>query len=222
MKRICDPSSGKLGNQVYLLGRNGQVVRTRVVPSNPSSSAQTTARANFTTASKGWDLLTQAQQLAWIAAAAALQSKARLGMSGPLTGNQYFVKVNANLLELGSAMVDAPPAAPEDQDAGAVNLVITNTGGTIAVRLTCPTTPSEGTTVLAAAPVRNGVHRCPNLVSLGEIPAPVTGSSTITTQYTARFGVPAVGSKVWVGVKTSANGVDGPLKTFSAVVPTAS
>ena len=58
-KRVCDPTSGKIGSQVYMIGRNGQVVRTRVIPANPRSQAQTDARGIFQTASQAWDSLTE-------------------------------------------------------------------------------------------------------------------------------------------------------------------
>jgi hypothetical protein len=221
-KRICDPTSGKIGSQVYGIGRNGQFVRTRVVPANPNTTHQQTVRGNFTLASQGWDALTQEQQLAWIAAANNYQTRKVLGMSGPMTGNQLFVRINANLLEVGAAQVDVPPATPQIPAVAPANLVISNTAGVIAVRLTCPTDPGENCVVRGSAPVKNGVHVNPGTVTLGLCPAPAQGSSNITGLYTARYGVPTVGTKLFVEVYNTVNGFDGPRSTFSAVVPAAS
>jgi hypothetical protein len=220
-KRICDPTSGKIGSQVYGIGRNGQFVRTKVIPANPNTASQQTVRGAFTTASQNWDTLTQAQQLAWIAAAANYQTRKVLGMSGPLTGNQMFVRINTNLAEVGQPGVDVPPVTPAIPAVGSVNLVITNTAGVIALRLTTPVDPGEGQVVKGSAPVKNGVHRNPGTVTLGTTPAPAQGSCVITGLYTAKFGVPPVGTKVFVECYQTLNGFDGPRVTFSAVVPTA-
>jgi len=53
--------------------------------------------------------LTEEQRLAWIAAAATILSKPRLGQGGPLTGCQLFVKVNVYLAYRGLPQVDLPP-----------------------------------------------------------------------------------------------------------------
>jgi membrane-associated protease RseP (regulator of RpoE activity) len=60
--------------------------RTLVTPRNPRSGAQQVIRQNLATQAAAYDQLTEAQQQAWIAAAAQIQSKPSLGQSGPLTG----------------------------------------------------------------------------------------------------------------------------------------
>lgn len=221
MKRICDPSSGRLGGVVYLMGRNGQVVRTRVVPANPKSTSQRAIRASFSGASQGWDALTQNQQLAWIIAAAGHKSAPRLGMQGALTGNQFYVKINTTLTQFGQVAVDAPPVTPSIDPVAPQSLQVTNTTGTIALKLTCPTSPGENTVLLGAAPTKSGVHRVPALYVLGTCPAPAQGSAAITSLYTAKFGVPPVGSKVFIGAYVMDSGFKGPQSVFSALVPAA-
>jgi len=221
-KRTCDPTSGKIGNQIYFEGRNGQVVRTRVIPANPKSNAQSNVRADFKTASALWDTIGQVKQLAWIAAAAAFQSKARLGMSGPLTGNQYFVKVNANLLGAGSSTVTDPPAAPSFTDLPVTALTATNPAGVGTLIFSATGTWPVKTVLLGAAPQKNGVHRVPQMVELGAATAIANSASNCTSLYSARFGNPATGSKVFLGLKQTTGGFDGVLMTFSAVIPASS
>jgi hypothetical protein len=221
MKRICDPSSGKLGNQVYLQGRNGQVVRTRAIPSNPRTTQQSLARSALTIASKMWDTITEQQRDAWRVAASAIQSKARLGMSGPLTGNQLFVKINAALAEIEDEMVLVPPAQPSFVAIPISSLYITNTGGVIALGLNTTGAPTDGTMLRAAGPVKQGVDRCPDVVSLGVLDSPSNNKIVITSAYTTRFGVPPVGSKVFVKVNQNIDGWEDIPITFSAIVPTA-
>lgn len=219
MKRICDPSSGKFGIAVYQGGRYGQVVRALAIPTNPRSAAQSLVRARMTTVSRAWQTLTQAQRDAWTSTALNVQSKPRLGLYGALTGSQLHMKINASLLEQGGAVVAVPPAIPEFSDLPISALVITNTGGTIAIKLSTTDSPPDGTMLAGAAPCSQGIARCPDTVGLGPLDSPVTNAITITTAYTARFGVPAVGKKVFVKVNESINGWQAYPTIFTAVVP---
>lgn len=218
-KRTCDPTSGSIGRQVYMIGRNGQVVRTRAIPANPKSDAQLAARAHLTDAAKGWDALTDAKRAAWRAAATSMKSKPRLGMSGALTGIQLYVLVNANLAAIGGAPVTDPPAVPNIAAIPIDALSITNTTGAIALKLHTTDAPEDGTELWAAAPVKAGVARCPSLVLLGQTDSPVNNNIDITTMYTDRFGVPAVGARVFVQVVNQTLGYKGRPLQFDTVVP---
>ena len=59
---------------------------------------------------KRWPTLTEKQRLAWVAVAATLLSKPRLGHCGPLTGCQLFVKINVPRVRRGDPQLDLPPA----------------------------------------------------------------------------------------------------------------
>ena len=221
-KRICDPTSGKIGNQVYQNSRNGQVVRTRAIPTNPKSTQQVEARDNLTAAAIAYDALTEAQQNAWIAAAGEVMSQSRLGMSGTLTGLQYYVKVNAALLEIGEAQVDDPPATPtfDDADLGAMTCV--NTGGTNVLKVAAGNDLGLNTQVFAAAPVNSGVRRQPDLVNLGPAPTVSGGFTTFSALYVARFGQPAVGKRIHARLVQQVNGLYGPAHNVTCLVTSGS
>lgn len=218
-KRLCDPTSGSIARETYLVGRNGQVVRTRTIPANPNTVAQIAARASLATASQMWRTLTQLQREAWTIAALNVPSRPRLGQSGPLTGEQLFCKLNAALSLMGQVHVTTPPAFPTFPDLAPQNLFITNTDGVIAISLTCPTDPGSETALRGAAPVSAGIARLPRVAFLGAVPAPVQGASDITSLYTARYGVPPVGSRIFVVVNMIVDGWESPKVAFSAVVP---
>lgn len=221
-KRLCDPTSGKIGNQVYQNGRYGQVVRTRAIPVNPRSEQQMLARTALATAARGWDQMTEAERDAWNASAAAVRSKSRLGMSGTLTGLQLFVKINAALSELGTAQVTTPPALPAFTALPIDALSITNTAGTIAIRLHTAGSPPESTLLRVAKPQKAGVNRCPDVVTAGTLTSPVANYVAITNQYAAIYGTPAVGQKVFVKITQTQNGWEDLPLTFSAIVPASS
>jgi hypothetical protein len=215
MKRICDPSSGKFGNAVYAPGRNGQIVRTRAIPANPRTTQQSLARANMTTASRGWEDLTELQRIDWREAAAKLNSKPRLGMSGPLTGNQYFCKVNAALLETGGSLTQEVPDAPTFDPINVTAFAPTSTGEVLVAKFAIATLPT-GCHIYGAAPTKGGVARVPQMVRLGAAPAVSNGFCDFSSLYTARFGVPAQTQKMFVGIRQLSEGIWGQLQTYSA------
>ena len=129
MKIIDVPQSGKCGLTVTFPSRNGLVRRAWVVPANPQSIAQLAVRARLATQASAYDGLTEAQQNAWIAAASTVQSKPRLGQSGPLTGLQLFVRLNANLTRVGEPALTTPSDRPTFDANIATGLELTNWGG---------------------------------------------------------------------------------------------
>ena len=219
MKILDIPQSGKRGLYVSQGGRYGQISRILVIPSNPRTASQTTVRAILSRVTAAWRGLQESQRAAWTAAASGVNSVSRLGQSGPLTGQQLFNKINCTLAKFGQDQVDAPPARPQYAALAPQNLVITNTGGTIALKLTCPTSPGTNTIVRGSKPVSQGYGKFTDFRVLGMCPTPAQGSSDITSLYTARYGVPPVGMKVFVSVSQMVDGWENQPVTFAAVVP---
>ena len=215
------PQVGKLGLTVTWPGRNGLIRRTLVTPRNPRSGAQQVIRQNLSTQAAAYDQLTDAQQEAWIATATGMQSKATLGQSGPLTGLQLFTKVNCALLEIGAPAVTMPPAKPLISPLPVDGLEITNAGGAIAMKLHTTNAPPDGTMLRACAPQNSGCRRAVSYRVLGTLDSPANGYVDITSPYTGRFGVPAVGKRVFVSVNACVNGYEGIPQVFSARVPAA-
>ena len=86
------PKSGKWGQWVYYV-RNGKQCRRRYVkPRDPRTAGQLRSRAAFAAASKAYSWgLTEEQRQECRAAGAKVQSRPRLGQSGPLTGQLYSI-----------------------------------------------------------------------------------------------------------------------------------
>lgn len=217
-KRTCDPTSGSIGKQTYGIGRNGQFVRYRAIPANPKTIAQEAQRALLTTVSQDWDGLTDDQRTAWSVAASGYNSKSRLGTHGPLTGNQYFCRINATLGLLALDQVDAPPAYIAPGADPTSSLTITNTVGVIAVKLGEPSDPGNTLQVWSGKPCKPGVQRTPELFFLGVCPTPSQGSSTITSLVTAKWGVLPVGVKLFIGTRQQLNGFVGPMSIWQDTV----
>jgi hypothetical protein len=154
-----------------------------------------------------------------VAAAKEAKSSTRLGQNGTLSGFLLFTKINCTLAQFGQEQVTAPPAQPQFPDLAPQNLSITNTAGAIALKLTCATSPGENTIVRASAPISQGRQTCSNFRVLGTCPAVVQGAADITSLYTARYGVPPVGKKVYVQVNQFVNGWESLPVSFWGIVP---
>ena len=215
------PQTGKLGLTVTWKGRNGLLRRIFAVPANPRTDKQMAVRDLLSQQARRFDTLTEAQQDAWNVAADGYKSAPSLGQKGPLTGLQLFTRINCKLGLLGQDPVDLPPAAPQFPALAPNGLVITNTGGVIAVKLNCPSDPGDNTVLRASPPQNSAVRACGNFRIIGTCPAPAAGSADITELYVAEYGVVPVGKRLFVRASTMVNGFESLGRQFQARVPDA-
>jgi hypothetical protein len=213
------PQTGKFGRSVTWPGRNGLIRRILVTPANPRTDRQLEVRELLSQQARRFDALTDTLQDAWNVAAGGYQSRPTLGQSGPLTGLQLFIRVNCKLGLLGLVPVDVPPAAPQFPNLAPQSLVITNTGGVVAVKLACPTEPGDNTVLRASPPQNSAVRACRNYRIIGLCPAPVQGSADITGLYTAEFGAVPIGKRLFVRASTMVDGFESLARQFQARVP---
>ena len=115
--------------------------------------------------------------------------------------------------------MEVPPADTTFGELAAQNLLITNVGGVVTLGLTCPGDPGDNTVVRASAPQSQGRSVCNDLRILGTVPAPVEGKADITALYSAKFGVPGVGTKIFVRCNRMVNGIEDLGREFWAIVP---
>jgi hypothetical protein len=223
MKILDVPQAGKCGVIVGQGGRYGQVRRALAIPTNPRSTPQMLQRNYLSMVAPSWRGLTQEKRDAWTAAAKAFNSKPSVGQKGTLTGCQLFCKVNVANLTIGNATVDQPPVRPDFGLLPVDRLLITNLSNTLALKLHTTDAPADGTMLRAGAPVSQGRDRAPEMAYLGTLASPgQAGLIPLTTRSTAQYGVPTVGSKVFVTVNQNVNGYEDIPHTFWAIVPTSS
>ena len=104
--------SGKCGDMVWQRNRYKQICYLAFCPANPRTPAQVAIRHLFAAVSQRWRTLTDEQRRVWIAVAATIMSRPRLGQCGPLTGFNLFVKINVALANRGKPQLDLPPEYP--------------------------------------------------------------------------------------------------------------
>jgi hypothetical protein len=129
------------------------------------------------------------------------------------------MKVNATLAFQGLALVLTPTERPKFDANPAGDLVITNTGGAVDLKLSVPTAPATDILVLGTAPCSAGVSYAKYFTILGRLPAAEAGYSHITKLYVDRYGPPPAGTRVFIRTRQVSKGwVDFPTQT-TAIVP---
>ena len=93
--RCLNPTlrSGRCGDWIWYVRGGKQHRRRYARPKDPCTLAQLLCRSRLRTAARRYSRsLTQAERAACIAAGAKVRSRSRLAQSGPLTGQQYWIR----------------------------------------------------------------------------------------------------------------------------------
>ena len=222
MKILDIPQSGKRGLNVSQGGRFGQISRALVIPANPRTASQMSVRAILSARDRplagapgdptgGLDGRGQRGQERQPPGPERARSPARSCSPRSTAPSPSSARTRWTPRRLVRSSRDLAPQ----------NLVIANVAGVITLKLTCPTNPGENTIVRGSAPVSQGSDKFGDFRVLGTCPAPAQGSADITSLYTARYGVPPVGTKVFVRVNQIVDGWEDLPLTFAAIVPAA-
>ena len=198
MKISSIPKSGRKDSVVYVNSRHGKVAREYVRPRNPRTPEQQGYRNNVRAVSGRWRTLTPEQRAPWRIAATNHYFITETGEQVRLNCYNFFVSLNTRRADLGLPQFDLPPAQPVFSPNPTAELVATNTGGKITLKLRVPSPPAQYTLVQGAAPVRSGVRCVQHFPFLGLLPPPTDGWSDITDIYKARYGEPKAGTAIWI------------------------
>jgi hypothetical protein len=219
MKISSIPKSGRKGSVIYLNTGHGKVVRQYVRPRNPRTPGQQAHRDNVRAVSRRWRTLGDEQRGAWRLAAANNDFVTETGRRVRQNGYNFFVSLNTRRADLDLPQFDLPPAEPVFPPNPVAELVITNIGGKIRLKLRVPSPPAQYTLVQGAAPVRTGVRCVQHFPYLGLLPPPTDGWCDITEDYVARYDVPKPGTAIWIRTCQHIDGWTDVPKVARARVP---
>ena len=219
MKTLDVPQRGKRGSTVASRNHYGPHQRKHASPNKRRTGAQFQARRGFARVSGSLADLTEAQRQAWEVAAPQVKSKAVFGRSWPLTGQNFYQKINTARAALGFEPLLLPPT-PVTFGPNPVGLfTITHDREALALKLAVAKVPAEDIAVYASPPCSRGRRRCWDLRLLGLLPAPHGGVSDITTQYLNKYGPPPAGKRIFISTRQHLNGWQSRPVLTSAVVP---
>ena len=210
---------GKLGGHVASQNKGGSYLRTKVTPSNPQTTFQTSVRALFGSISQAWSGLGASVIAAWNASVDEWKETNIFGDLKQPSGKALFQRLNNQAQAAGYAAVTSPPAK-----LAMVEGVITQFNIDLAddeIFNVGSYAGADARVVLyATAPVSEGTSFVKNRLrqvysTLGNAIVPADAYSA----YVARFGEPLVTDKIFLGVKyVLPTGQASPLQTGIASI----
>ena len=214
---LIEPRSGSYQGITSSHNRYGQYVRTRATPVNPNSDAQGATRGRLSANAAAWRALTDLLRAGWESLGSQMTRTDALGQSYALNGFSAFVSVNNNKLSAGDAVVTAAPAlvTPEAVVVG----VIVGTAAAFTVAYTATPLPTGARLLVYASPQRSAGRAFEGDLRLIYVTAAAAASpANIFAAYSARFGTPVVGNKVFLALHTYLGGFrSGPVSTSKVI-----
>lgn len=101
--------SGSIGGVTFSHNKGGAYMRTRAIPTNPSTPAQLARRAALAAMSIAWRVLSDAQRDSWDNYGRQNPVTDALGASILLSGHQTFVGLNSRILMDAGVQINEPP-----------------------------------------------------------------------------------------------------------------
>jgi hypothetical protein len=169
--------------------------------------------------SEAWNILREEQRQAWNFAARANRRGGRAARTRRRSGRRLFIRANSHRLALVQGLLAWPPRPGRATPIPAVQLVITNSGFLIALKLNVSGGPVAGIMVSASRPCNPGVTVCKKLTRIGPLPDPVGEICDVTRQYLAKFGEIPVGKKIFIGLQQMNDYLGSIVYVTSAIVP---
>jgi hypothetical protein len=162
-------------------------------------------------AAAAWRTLTDAQRAGWSTLGDSMTRNDALGQSYTLTGFQAYCSVYTNLLNIGGAILSDAPALATPS--ALTSATITTTGGTLSLAYTPTPLPAGAKLMVFAGPGRSAGRGFEGDYRLTHVSAAAAASpANILADYTAKWGVPVVGRKIFFSLQVSVGGfTSGPL-----------
>ena len=217
MKYLGDPQSGSAAGTTASRNRFGQYFRTRRAPVNPRSTQQGIVRARLALASANWRALTDAQRAAWKDLGLQMTRTDSLGSTYTLQGNQAFVSVNSAKGAAGDAQVTDPPALLTP--GSILTAVVTLTAASFSIAYTGTPLPAGARLFTYVSPQGSAGKSFQSDMRLLQVSAAAAASpANALAAYTAKFGVPVVGNRIFITLVVYLGGfLSGPFYTSQVV-----
>jgi hypothetical protein len=217
MKQLMPPSSGSHDGMTCSRNRYGQYFRKRATPVNPSTPVQLVQRARLVTNAAAWRTLTDAQRAGWASLGAMMPRTDSLGTVYTLNGFGAYCSVNNNKLDAGDATVAAAPALATPADL--LTATVTLTAAAFSIAYTATPLAAGVRLFIWCSPQRSAGRNFEGDYRLIAVTAAAAASpANILTAYTAKFGVPVVGNRIFIKLETYFGGFKGNPFGVSQVV----
>ena len=186
-----DEMSGSAKGVTAAKARGRKYIRNRGYGGSVRTQSQASVKAVFKQLSQAWKSLTNAQILAWNAAANTAEGKSVLGTKSRISGANLFMRLNYWVVFCGGSVMTNPPALSGVDAPASASVVISSS----AMTFTLASVPSSVTNlklvIEASEPQSNGVTRgYSKAAEIGNPYTPSTEAIDIKATYDAKYGAP--------------------------------
>jgi hypothetical protein len=201
MKYLGPSQSGSQDGLTASRNRNGQYYRRRAIPVQPRTSSQLNQRARMVTNAAAWRALTDNQRAGWRDLGLQITRSDALGQSYDLSGFQAYCSVNNNKLQAGDAAVSDAPVITTPPDL--LTATITLTSAAFSVAYTATPLGTGVRLFIRCSPQRSAGRFFNNDARIIAVTAAAAASpANILAAYSAKFGVPVTGNRVFILLQT--------------------
>lgn len=190
-----DEMSGSAKGVTAAKSRGRKYIRNRGYGGSTRTAFQSSVKAVFKQLSQTWQGLTNAQILAWNAAANTAQGKSVLGTKAKISGSNLFMRLNYWVVYCGGSIMTTPPTL-SGVDAPAESTIVLSSS---AITFTLADIPADVTNlklvICASEPQGNGIPRAySKTAAFGNSLTPVNTAIDIKADYDAKCGTPTAGN----------------------------
>ena len=190
-----DEMSGSAKGVTAAKTRGRKYIRNRGYGGSVRTSYQSSVKAVFKQLSQAWQGLTNAQILAWNAAANTAQGKSVLGTKAKITGSNLFMRLNYWVVYCGGQIMTTPPTLSGVVAPAAATIALSDS----AMTFTLAEIPSDVTNlkliIQASEPQSNGITRAYSKAAAFSDPyTPVATDIDIKSAYDNKCGAPNAGN----------------------------
>ena len=208
MKILDVPQSGSVAGVTSSRNRFGQYRRTRAIPVNPKTPAQSNARMVMTQLARSWQTLSDESKNGWNTFAHNHPRTDALGQTQVITGFMQYVSSNASLTAAGRPIIVEPGLTSQASQSAAISAVASAAGFTLSVSFQVPT--SGYSLLIFASPQRSpGTAYESQYVRLAVAISTSTTPLAVGVPYVTRFGQLVAGRRIFFQARViDPNGLD--------------
>ena len=190
-----DEMSGSAKGVTAAKSRGRKYIRNRGYGGSVRTSSQASVKAVFKRLSQAWQGLTNAQILAWNAAANTAEGKSVLGSKAKISGSNLFMRLNYWVVFCGGNIMTTPPTLSGVDAPASATIVIDSTTMTFQLASIPADVTNLKLIIEASEPQSNGITRAySKAAAFGSPLTPVATAIDIKSDYEAKCGAPTAGN----------------------------
>ena len=175
--------------------RGRKYIRNRGYGGSVRTSDQASVKAVFKRLSKAWQSLTNAQILAWNAAAGTAGARSVLGTKTKITGSNLFMRLNYWVIYCGGNIMQNPPALTGVEAPADATITLSASAFTFKLNSVPESVANLKLIICASAPMSNGISNAyAKAAEIGDPEAPVSTAIDIKADYEAKYGAVSAGN----------------------------